>query len=93
MPLIRTEFGTTIVSLLLVAIAIERQRMLTTWPMSLSTLTQSPRRSVFSSCSEMPAHRLPRIACAEKASAPVSTAEVVTIPARLTPTADNRTSA
>ena len=93
MSFISCEFGTTNVSLLFVAIAIDRQRMLTTWPVSLPIFTQSPRRTVFSSCSEIPAQRLPSISCAENASAPVITADVVTTPARLTPIAVRRNSA
>ena len=48
--------------------------------------TQSPMRQVFSSCRAMPPHRLPRVACAEKASAPLSTVEIVMIPASWTQT-------
>ena len=64
---ISIEFGTTIVSLSGVAIAIERQRMLTTWPAGRRSCTQSPMRSVFSICSEIARPQVrQRLACRER---------------------------
>jgi hypothetical protein len=47
-------------------------------------------RHVFSTCSEIPPQRLPSVDCAENASAPVMTADVVMRPARFTPMALSR---
>ena len=75
------------VSPLLVAIATYRQRMSITWPITVSTRIQSPMRQVLSSWIWMPPQRLPSVSCSENASTPVTTADVVTMPARFTPTA------
>ena len=76
-----------------VRMAVVRHRIASTRPSEPSKRIQSPMRTVRSACSDNPAHSAPSTSCAEKAMAPVMTADVVTMPARLTPTTSSRTSA
>ena len=85
--------GTTTVSRLRVSMAVWRQRISTTRPLTSSTLTQSPTRIDWSSCSTTPPRTLPSVSCIEKAITAVITAEVVTRLARSTPSMRSHTSA
>jgi hypothetical protein len=72
-------FGITTRSSLRVTIAVERQRISLTWPVTSPTVIQSPIDMVCSSCSAMPPITSPSVCCSAKPITPVSTVEVITI--------------
>ena len=78
-----TELGTMMVSQLRVSTTVCRQRMALIRPCCPEeSCTQSPMWIESSSCSAMPPSTLPSVACKERPSTTVTTAEVAMIPCK-----------
>ena len=78
-----TELGTMMVSQLRVSTTVCRQRMALMhpcWPEE--SWTQSPMWIESSSCSAIPPRTLPSVACSERPSTTVTTADVAMIPCK-----------